>query len=60
MGKKLTLKKIRKFCIERSCDNCPLSKIVTSFDCIFELAPSLWDIDEIEQLVKETKEKEAK
>lgn len=58
MGKKLTLKKIRKFCIERSCDNCPLKKLVGNFDCIFELAPSLWNIDEIEQLIKETKERE--
>lgn len=58
MGKILTLKKIRKFCMERSCDNCPLSKNVGSFDCIFKLAPSLWNIGKIEQLIKETKEKE--
>ena len=58
MGKKLTLKKIQKFCIKMDCSDCPLSKLVGNFDCIFELAPSLWKVDEIEQLIKETKEKE--
>lgn len=60
MSKKLTLKKVRKICVHRICENCPFvikDKEVLIGDtsiCIFRAGdPYQWDLDGLKERIKE-------
>lgn len=49
------LTKVKNNCDKRtiSCGNCPLNK---DFECLFEVTPCCWDIEDIKQALAKMKE----